>query len=118
MKKVREKIAREMRSGIYTMLILKAIEELGETYGYEIQKFVEERTGGKISLKDATIYPVLRYLTKKNVLRAYWTEPGRGIPRRYYSLTEDGKKLLRLIVKDYRELIKCTDRIIGGDVND
>ena len=115
MKKVREKIDREMRSGIYTMLILKAIEELGETYGYEIQKHVEEKSNGKIKLKDATVYPVLRYLTRKKILYAYWTEPGEGAPRKYYSLTEKGKKLLKAVVKDYRELVRCTNLIIGGE---
>lgn len=118
MERVREKVAREMRSGIYTLLILKALEDLGESYGYGIQKYIEEKTGGKIKLKDATVYPVLRYLTKKKVLEAYWTEPGRGVPRKYYSLTEEGKKLLADIIVDYRTLVKCTDAVLGGDEND
>jgi len=115
MRAVQEKIAREMRSGIYTMLILKAIEDLGETYGYEIQKYIEERSGGKIKLKDATVYPVLRYLTKKRVLDAYWTDPGKGVPRKYYALTEDGKILLRNLMEYYRELVEVVDGIIGGE---
>ena len=115
MDKIREKINREMRSGIYSILILKAIEDLGETYGYEIQKYVEEKSGGKMKLKDATVYPVLRYLNRKNILHAYWTEPGEGVPRKYYSLTDKGKKLLKVIVKDYYELVRYANRIIGGE---
>ena len=115
MERVREKIAREMRSGIYTLLILKAINDLGESYGYGIQKYIEEKTGGKIKLKDATVYPVLRYLTKKKILSAYWTEPGKGVPRKYYSLTEEGKKLLEDLIADYRALVKCADAVLGGD---
>jgi len=112
MEKVKEKINREMRSGIYTLIILKVIEELGETYGYEIQKYVQNKTG--IELKDATIYPVLRYLVKKKVLRAYWTEPGAGMPRKYYSLTKEGKNLLRELIDDYKKLMSDVDKIIGG----
>ncbi len=113
MEKVREKINREMRSGIYTLLILKVIDELGETYGYEIQKYVNKRA--EIELKDATIYPVLRYLVKKKVLNTYWTEPNTGVPRKYYSLTEDGKILLVDLIEDYKKLMRAANRIIGGD---
>ncbi len=112
MERVKEKINREMRSGIYTLIILKVIEDLGETYGYEIQKYVHEKTG--IELKDATIYPVLRYLVKKKILKAYWTEPSAGMPRKYYSLTDEGKKLLEKLIDDYKKLISDVDKIIGG----
>ncbi len=112
MEKVREKINREMRSGIYALLILKVIDELGETYGYEIQKYVNNIAG--IELKDATIYPVLRYLVKKRVLKAYWTEPNTGVPRKYYTLTEEGRLLLINLIEDYKKLMRAANRIIRG----
>ena len=114
MEKVKEKINREMRSGIYTLLILKVISEQGETYGYEIQRYVEEKSEGRITLKDATVYPILRYLVKKKVLKAYWTEPGKGVPRKYYSLTKEGKKLLDELISNYEELIEDVNKILGG----
>ncbi len=115
MEKVREKINREMRSGIYAILILKAIDVLGETYGYEIQRYIAEKTDGKIKLKDATVYPVLRYLARKNILNSYWTEPTVGVPRKYYALTEDGKKLLKSLIGDFNELVEMSRKVLGGE---
>ncbi len=110
-----KKIDREMRSGIYTLLILRAIADLGESYGYEIEKHLYERSHGKINLKDATVYPTLRYLTKKKALQAYWTEPGTGVPRKYYKLTEEGKILLEKLKDDYFNFSDCVIKILRGE---
>ena len=115
MKKLREKINREMRSGLYALFILKSIENMKKSYGYEIVKHIEELTNGKISLKDATVYPILRYFTRKKVLEAYWTEPSLGVPRKYYYLTDEGKKLLYQLIDDYWELQKYARKILEGD---
>lgn len=110
----REKINREMRSGLYALLILKAIEDMGESYGYEIVKHIENKSGGMIKIKDATIYPILRYFSKKGILESFWTEPSLGIPRKYYRLTPKGKKLLRELMDDYEKLKKYADAILYG----
>ena len=109
---LREKIMREMRSGLHTILILKAIEDLGESYGYEIVKYLERKTGGVIRVKDATVYPVLRYLDRKGVLESFWTEPGRGIPRKYYRLTREGLTLVKDLKKDFDELASTVINIM------
>ena len=108
----REKINREMRSGLYALFILKAIEELGESYGYEIIKHLERKSGGRVKLKDATVYPILRYFQRKRILEAYWTEPGKGVPRKYYRLTEKGKGLLKDLLEDYKMMRDMANRIL------
>ncbi len=113
MRRVREKLNREMRSGLYTLVILSVVKRLGRTYGYEIQSYVERETHGRIKLKDATIYPVLRYLVKCGALSAQWSEPGKGVPRKYYSLTPSGEELFRSLVSDYRALIDDINSLVG-----
>ncbi len=108
----REKINREMRSGLYALFILKAIEELGKSYGYEIVKHIEKKTGGEIKIKDATIYPILRYFSKKGILESFWSEPSLGLPRKYYRLTEEGKRLLKELKEDYENLKKLSDMVL------
>ncbi len=101
---IREKVNRELRSGLYTLFILKSVDALGETYGYEIIKYIEKKSNGKIKMKDATVYPVLRYLDRHKILRSFWATSGSGVPRKYYALTDEGKKLLKELMEDYREL--------------
>ncbi len=111
----REKINREMRSGLYALFILKAIDELEQSYGYKIVKYIEEKSEGKVRIKDATIYPILRYFERKKILRSFWTEPSLGIPRKYYTFTEEGKKLLEDLMNDYENLKKIADKIVRGE---
>ena len=98
---IREKVNRELRSGLFTLFILKSVDALGETYGYEIIKYIERKSNGKIKMKDATVYPVLRYLNRHKILRSFWATTGSGVPRKYYALTDEGKKLLKELIKDY-----------------
>ena len=112
----REKINREMRSGLYALFILKAIDDLGKSYGYEIVKYIEDVTNGKVKIKDATVYPILRYFSKKKILRSFWTEPSLGVPRKYYMLTNEGKNLLKELLRDYEDLRKIADKIIKRGV--
>ncbi len=115
MEKLREKINREMRSGLYTLFILQSLHELKESYGYEIVKHLDRKSGGEVRLKDATVYPVLRYLTKKKILESYWTEPDKGMPRKYYRLTPLGERLLQELKKDFRTLKDVAEKILEGD---
>ena len=70
-----------------------------ELYGLEIPKAVEESSGGTIKMRIGTLYPVLRNLENKGLIKSRWGEevyPERGgARRRYYSLTGNGSAKLR-----------------------
>jgi len=109
---IREKVNRELRSGLYTLFILKSVDALGETYGYEIIKYIEKKSKGAIRMKDATVYPVLRYLDRHKILRSFWATTGSGVPRKYYALTDEGKKILKDLLKDYKDLESIARNIL------
>ena len=109
---IRDKVNRELRSGLYTLFILKSVDALGKTYGYEIIKYIERKSDGRIKMKDATVYPVLRYLDRHKILKSFWATTGSGVPRKYYALTDEGKKLLKELINDYRVLEKLAKNIL------
>jgi len=110
--KLREKINRELKSGLYTLLILKSVDELEEAYGYQIIKHIEEKTKGDVKLKEATVYPVLRYMDKHKILQSFWASSELGAPRKYYRLTDEGKKLLDTLIQDYTHLRRISNGIL------
>ena len=112
MQKIREKVNRELRSGLYTLFILRSVEKLGEAYGYEIIKYIEKKSEGMVKMKDATVYPVLRYLDKHRILRSFWATSEIGAPRKYYTLTDNGKELLNTLIHDYSLLRKISEKIL------
>lgn len=76
-------------------LVLEAMMP-GRSYGLEVVERVAAATDGRVKLKDMT-YPTLRELERRGFLRSYeegdFLERG-GRPRRYYELTDDGRRAI------------------------
>jgi len=65
-----DKIARELKSGLYSVLILASIGYIKRpTYGYEIIKTIGTLSDGAFRLKDATVYPVLKDFEKMGLVK-------------------------------------------------
>jgi len=65
----------------------------GDGYGLDLIERVRERTDGRISLHQGSVYPALRSLEREGLVESYEGEvtPERGgRPRRYYRLTAEG----------------------------
>ena len=79
--------------GSIIQIILNALST-GDKYGYEICKYVEEVTNGKLVLKQPSLYSCLKRLEEQEYISSYWEDSDIGGKRHYYSLTESGKKYI------------------------
>ncbi|MDY6866258.1 MAG: PadR family transcriptional regulator [Halobacteriota archaeon] len=112
--KFKDKLNKELRSGLYSLLILLAMDHIKEpTYGYQIGQTIDKLSDGKFVLKDATIYPLLRNFQKKKLIEGFWAEPTKGPVRKYYSLTEAGEEALKIGLNEWNDLVFTTQSIIG-----
>ena len=50
----------------------------GDSYGYEINKRIQERTGGQYGFKEATLYTAFKRLESAGLITSSWGEEGRG----------------------------------------
>ena len=66
----------------------------GEIYGYQIIHNMIEISGGALEWSEGTVYPVLHRLEKEGLIRSHWKLSDKGRRRKYYRLTEPGKKEL------------------------
>lgn len=73
-----------------------------ETYGYEISEQLSRYGFGTITV--GTIYPLLLRLEKNGLVTAVYRESEMGPKRKYYSLTEKGRREFSEFVSGYREL--------------
>ena len=64
----------------------------GDNYGYEINKTIQQRTGGQYGFKEATLYTAFKRLESAGLITSYWGEDGPGARRRYYAITDQGRK--------------------------
>ncbi|HHT83183.1 MAG: PadR family transcriptional regulator [Christensenellales bacterium] len=86
----------------------------GDSYGYEISKNIVERGMGLIDIKDATIYTAFRRMENDGLLATYWGEGAGGARRRYYSITEKGRKLYEEKKAEWQKLRTVLDNLILG----
>jgi len=77
--------------GSINEILLKALQT-GDKYGYEICKEIEEKSEGKYILKQPSLYSGLKRLESKKLVSSYIKESDFAPNRRYYTLTESGKK--------------------------
>jgi PadR family transcriptional regulator PadR len=66
----------------------------GKNYGYQIIQSVKSISGGTLEWSDGMLYPVLHRLEKDGYIRSEWKMSDEGRLRKYYTITDSGKKEL------------------------
>ena len=87
------KINKELLKGSTTVLILSILNRK-DMYGYEMIKEIDLLSKGIFSFKEGTLYPILHNLENASYIESYWDDSSSGRKRKYYKITNDGKKLL------------------------
>jgi PadR family transcriptional regulator PadR len=66
----------------------------GEKYGYELVKLLEKQSHGVLAMGQSTLYPMLYNLEAKGLVAGRTATAENGRPRKYYRLTDKGKRQL------------------------
>lgn len=99
----------QMRKGILEFCILHIISR-GEVYASDM---LEELTSAKIMVVEGTLYPLLTRLRKAGLVEYKWVESTSGPPRKYYTITEEGRNFLNSLGLTWKELMQSTNQIIS-----
>ena len=86
-------LTRELAGASARPLILSILSS-GENYGYAILQRIEQLSYGALSWDDGTLYPILHRLENDGLLTSTWRKPDGGRRRKYYALTDKGRKAL------------------------
>lgn len=105
-------IDRELKRGALELIVLHLLSS-GEAYGYEIVTRVGEKSGGALEITDGTLYPVLYRLERGGFVTVRWETPERGVPRKYYRLTEPGRAELERLTREWTTFADAMARLIG-----
>ena len=108
----KDSIARELRRGSLELIVLHLLGP-GEAYGYEIVTKLTRETGGALEVTDGTLYPVLYRLERAGFVTVRWDTSGRGVPRKYYRLTEAGRAELSALTADWFAFADAMARLLG-----
>ena len=99
----------ELRGGTFVLSVLSRLED--EQYGYALSQLLAEKG---MPIEQSTLYPLLRRLEKQGLLESRWSVEGSQ-PRRYYKLSREGRRVLRVLRKEWRELSTAVNRLTRKD---
>lgn len=109
------RVERELMRGAGPVAVLRLLSG-GEKYGYELVQLLEQRSAGVLAMGQSTLYPLLYNLEAKGLIASRSETADNGRPRKYYRLTDKGKKRLVKEQKQWQALSAAMGNlgILGG----
>jgi PadR family transcriptional regulator PadR len=102
-----ENLRLELRRGC---LVVAALAQLRvEHYGYTLRKALADLG---LDIDENTLYPLLRRLETQGLLVSEWREENKR-NKRFYRLSADGERTLRLLLDEWRGINGAIDRILA-----
>ena len=109
------RIERELMRGAGPVAVLRLLAD-GEKYGYELVEALARRSEGVLDMGQSTLYPMLYNLQAKGLIAARWGQADTGRKRKYYRLTDRGRKRLASETQQWQALAKAMQAIgVLGD---
>lgn len=102
-----------LAGGNTAMLILKLIEE-EDMYGYQMIEALEKKSKNVFTLKAGTLYPILHGLEQQGMITAYDSTSEERRQRRYYRITDKGRKLLHEKQEEWETYARAVKNVMGG----
>ncbi len=104
---------RELKKGSTELLILTLLEARAR-HGYEIGKLIETRSGGRLTFRVGSLYPILFRLEKKGLITGRWVEKAGERRRRFYRLTPAGRAMLAEQRNVWDNFISAVNQVLRG----
>jgi PadR family transcriptional regulator PadR len=102
-----EKTKAQMRKGVLELCILSIISTK-ESYASEI---IDKMKEAELIVVEGTLYPLLTRLKNEAYLEYRWEESKSGPPRKYYTITPIGIKVLQELKISWNNLKTAIDKI-------
>jgi len=99
-----------LRGHTETIILRQLIDK--DSYGYEINKAIQEKTNNQFELKEATLYSAFRRLETSGYIVSYWGDEQTGARRRYYAITPEGKAFYLQNRKDWENAKALIETLI------
>jgi PadR family transcriptional regulator PadR len=86
----------QVRKGLLELCVLNTLAEQ-EYYGYELVKAMVSMPG--LGITEGTLYPLLSRLRMQGLVKTRLEESTEGPARKYYSLSPEGKRIVKMMNK-------------------
>jgi PadR family transcriptional regulator PadR len=101
----------DILQGTLNMMILRILQQ-GSANGYEIAKAIEQRSEDLLQVEHGSLYPALRRLEARRLIKPEWRVSPTKRRARYYTLTQMGKKQVLLEHSRWRTLVQAITHVM------
>lgn len=99
----------QFKKGVLELCVL-ALLSRSDSYGYDIAS----RLSDAIDMGEGTIYPLMRRMQKDELVSTYLVESSSGPPRKYYRLTDSGRRSLDVQKSAWNDFTHSVAAILDG----
>ncbi len=99
----------QLRRGALEYCVLALLAE-EERYGFDIVRTLGSVDG--MLTTEGTLYPLLSRIKKDGHVVTTWRESDAGPPRKYYAITDDGRRALADFTAEWRRFRDAVDAIL------
>ena len=96
----------------HTDTIILSLLSVSDSYGYKINKDILELTGNRFEFKEATLYSAFRRLEQSGLIASYWGDENSGARRKYYTITDSGRKQYLDNLADWDKTKAIVDKLL------
>ena len=97
-----------------TIILAQLLRE--DSYGYEINKNIRQRTNGDYEFKEATLCTAFKRLEQNGLITSYWGDEESSARRRYYAITEAGRERWEERAREWKETRALLDALLSLEV--
>ena len=102
-----ETIEIQLKKGVLTLCVL-ALLNRRDSYAYEIASTLSDA----IDMGEGTIYPLMRRMQSDGQVETYLVESSSGPSRKYYRLTDAGRRALEAQRSEWRGFVRAVEILL------
>ncbi len=102
-----------MKASPWTPLVVLSALQAGELHGYGIARRVRDQSEDLVTLNEGLLYPLLHDLERDGLVQSRWDRPEAGRDRKYYRLTEAGRRRLADGRQRWSQEVRVFSRLLG-----
>jgi PadR family transcriptional regulator, regulatory protein PadR len=97
--------------GTLDALVLKTLAS-GPRHGYAIARFIEDTSRETVLVEEGSLYPALYRMERRGWIESGWGMSELGRKAKFYRLTPDGRKQLKLQTANWAQFSTGVSRIL------
>ncbi|HMV30779.1 MAG TPA: PadR family transcriptional regulator [Gemmatimonadales bacterium] len=102
----------ELPQGTLDLLILKALS-LGPQHGWAISERLHQVSRATLQVPQGSLYPALHRLERRGWDDARWDASDNNRRAKFYELTREGRRQLKVEAAEWRRLTVAVDLVLG-----